>query len=291
MSIIQSTLVPIDTKVGVYMDGNKIDYGKRGIYDNKNQINDLTGREWKFSSRSVIPKSYPPDMQMQLRKQHGGQKPPKLCAELIKTFSKKGQLVLDPLMGVGGTLLGATLVERKAIGFEINERWINIYKQVCDLEGMEGQETRLGDCRLLMKNLKEKSIDFILTDVPYWNMDKLEKTRSSNSRKTNLSRFNGKGQQTHEEWLGEMKEIFEGCARVLKDKKYMAIFIGDMYRAGKYYMLSSDLAKKISEMEGLVLKANLIWYDVSKALHVYGYPFSFVPSMTHQNILVFRKEY
>jgi hypothetical protein len=34
----------------------------------------------------------------------------------------------------------------------------------------------------------------------------------------------------------------------------------------------------------------LIWYDVSKSLHIYGYQYEYIPSMIHQNILVFRKE-
>jgi len=60
-----------------------------GIYDLRNKLNDLTGKEWKFATRSVISKHYPPNMQMKLRRQHGGQKPPELCADLIKIFTKK----------------------------------------------------------------------------------------------------------------------------------------------------------------------------------------------------------
>jgi len=261
-----------------------------GIYDSRNEVNDLTGKEWKFATRSVISKQYPPNIQMKLRKQHGGQKPPVLCADLIKTFTKKDQKILDPLMGVGGTLLGASLCNREAIGFEINNKWINIYEKVCKLEGLKQQKTKEGDCKLLLKEIDKETIDFILTDVPYWNMDKLSQTRSKKSRKTNLNNFNGFHEQTKEEWLKDMKEIFKLCYLVLKPKKYLVIFIGDMYRAGKYHLLSAELAKEISEIKGLTLKANLIWYDVSKSLHIYGYPFSFVPSMIHQNILIFKKE-
>jgi DNA modification methylase len=263
-----------------------------GILDPRNNLNDLTGKEWKFSTRSVISKSYPPNMQMGLRKQHGGQKPPELCADLIKIFTKKNHIVLDPLMGVGGTLLGASLCNRQAIGFEITPEWIDIYKRVCELEGLKIQQTKQGDCKQLLRELEANGtkVDFVLTDVPYWNMDKLEQTRSKNARKTNLNHFNGFHKQTKEEWLEDMKEIFEKTNQVLKQNKYLAVFIGDMYREGEYHFLSGELAKKISEIKGLVLKANLIWYDVSKSLHIYGYPFSFVPSMIHQNILIFQKK-
>jgi DNA modification methylase len=76
----------------------------RGYYDIANQINDLTGKEWVFSTKSVIPKGYPPSYQQKLRNKHGGQKPPELCESLIRTFTKEGDRVLDPFCGVGGTL-------------------------------------------------------------------------------------------------------------------------------------------------------------------------------------------
>jgi len=266
------------------------DLGKRGFFDTRNSLNDLTGKEWKFMSKSVITRSYPLDFQHNLRKQHGGQKPPLLCADLIKTFTKKGETVLDPLMGVGGTLIGAAVCGRKSIGIEINKKWIDIYKQVCELENLEGHRTFCDDCRNILKKASSNSIDFILTDVSYWNMDKVEKTRSKVAAKSNLSRFNDNKIQTKQEWLDELTEIFDLCYRVLKNKKYLAIFIGDMYRGKEYHILSADLANAIKDETKFLLKANLVWYDVSKNLHVYGQPHAYIPSMIHQNILIFRKE-
>jgi len=77
---------------------------------------------------------------------------------------------------------------------------------------------------------------------------------------------------------------------VYKLDGYMAVFIGDMYADNRYFGLSGLLAERLSRIKGLVWKANLIWYDVSKKLHLYGYQYSYIPSMIHQNILVFRKE-
>jgi hypothetical protein len=62
-----------------------------------------------------------------------------------------------------------------------------------------------------------------------------------------------------------------------------------MYHSGRYHFLSSDLASALTGL-GLIPKANLIWYDVSKSLHIYGYQYEYIPSMIHQNILVFRKQ-
>src|SRR4030042_3096608 len=92
----------------------------RGFYSEKNRVNDLTGREWVFWTRSVITKPYPPSLQHKLRSLHGGQKPPELCRDILNLFTKKGDLVLDPFMGVGGVLLRS---EESRVGKECRSRW------------------------------------------------------------------------------------------------------------------------------------------------------------------------
>ena len=67
------------------------------------------------------------------------------------------------------------------------------------------------------------------------------------------------------------------------------VFIGDMYNNKEFHFLSSDVAQMLQRL-GLTMKANLVWYDVSKKLHIYGYQYEYIPSMVHQNILIFRKE-
>jgi DNA modification methylase len=262
---------------------------KKGIVAPNNKLNDLTGSEWKFATKSVINKPYPINMQHKLRSQHGGQKPPQLCADIISIFTKSGEKVLDPFGGVGGTLLGASLAGRKALGIELEPRWIEIYKEVCDLETLEEQDFLNGDSAEIAKKLTPESFDFILTDVPYWNIDKLKKTRSQLASASKLTEFNNQENQTKEQWLDDMQRVFDSVHPLLKSNKYMAVFIGDMYRESEYHILHAELAQRLQVTGNWVLKANLVWYDVSKSLHVYGYPAAFVPSMIHQNILILRK--
>jgi len=205
---------------------------------------------------------------------------------------------LDPFAGVGGTLLGASLCDRKAVGIEINKKWADIYNQVCKLENLDLQDMRVGDSKELLKKEKENTFDFILTDVPYWNMDKVSRSNGKFKKagqeakekiQSNLSRFNFEVSQTKNEWLKDMENIFSLSLPLLKHNGYLAVFIGDMYRNGKYHFLSSDLADVIEKV-GFTPKANLIWYDVSNKLQIYGYLYDFIPSMIHQNILIFKKQ-
>jgi DNA modification methylase len=271
----------------------------RGWYSEANRVNDLTGREWVFWSRSVITKPYPPNLQHALRNRHGGQKPPELCADLVRAFSKQGQSVLDPFMGVGGVLLGAAIAGRAATGIEINPEWIRIYREVCRLEGIAEQETITGDSADVLPTLAGRLFDLVLTDVPYWKMDRAPRSRgawkrvgepSRPARGSRLADFGSGAYADKEEWLSRMGEIFAGAAALLKPGGYLVTFIGDMYRDNEYHCLSAELAGALQRLPGLVWKANLVWYDVSKRLHLYGYQYSYIPSLIHQNILVFRRE-
>ncbi|OIB55802.1 DNA methyltransferase [Natrialba sp. SSL1] len=312
----------------------------RGIYDERNRVNDLTGKEWKYATKSVIAEGYPPAVQHDLRSEHGGQKPPRLCAELIGRFSKAGDTVLDPFAGVGGTLLGASFCEhegtglRDAIGFERTERWTEIYAQVLECENEERrargepelatQEMRHGDCADLIEEVDDDSVDLLLTDVPYWHMDELEQTRNVNeTRESKLGSFDvdeagdsgteaedeevtgdeaefagdaaettGDAAETatKDDWLADMATKFDRFTDAVAPDGHIVVFIGDMYRDQSYKFLSADLARAIESTAPVTLAANLVWYDPTKDLHVYGYPFSFVPSMVHQNILVFRPD-
>jgi DNA modification methylase len=271
----------------------------RGFYSESNRVNDLTGREWVFWTRSVITKPYPPDMHHSLRSRHGGQKPPGLCADLIRVFTKTGETILDPFMGVGGVLLGASLSGRKAVGVEIDARWIGIYREVCVKEGMEPQETVAGDARKTLAEMRDRSFDCVFTDVPYWKMDKAPRSRGTfkrvgeaarPARSSKLSPFAVEEYTSKADWLLHMQEVFTLAAGLLKHRGYLLSFIGDMYRENQYHCLSSELAQVISGIPDMVWKANIVWYDVSKKLHLYGYQYSYIPSLIHQNVLVFRKE-
>lgn len=58
--------------------------------------------------------------------EHPTQKPLDLCEYLIKTYSNKGDLILDPFSGSGTILLAALKNERNFIGFEIVEKYVTL---------------------------------------------------------------------------------------------------------------------------------------------------------------------
>ena len=271
----------------------------RGFYDLKNRLNDLTGKEWVFSTKSVIPKSYPPSFQHELRNKHGGQKPPELCAGIIKTFTKRNDIVLDPFAGVGGTLLGCAIAGRWGLGIEITREWIDIYREACRLEHVIPMPVIHADSATAVPALAAE-VDMVLTDIPYWAMDKVEKSKGTFKRaneapkgvysdKSKLTKFDDNGPKTKQEWLSMLKSVFTGCFSALRNKGYAAVFVGNMYNKGRFHYLTADVASLLQEI-GFIFKGEIIWYDVAKKLHLYGINYEWIPSMVHQSILIFRKE-
>ncbi|MHA2248128.1 MAG: DNA methyltransferase [Candidatus Hodarchaeales archaeon] len=257
---------------------------------------------------NIIHKSFPPSFDHKLRSEHGGMKPPELAQILIEKFSKRrDEVILDPFVGVGGTLLGASITGRKAIGIDINERWKTIYDQVSQNSGFTPQEYYIGDSQQLIdKVIVDNSIDLILTDVPFWAMDKLRKTRGRFSKAgeksrgklhTPLKRFNQSSILTIDEWLKLLKNVFTKCYPKLINGKYLVVFIGNMYRTleevrqnkerkvGKYLLLSAMLTKVLINI-GYHFEKEIIWYAPDKALHIFGYPYSYIPSVVHQSIVI-----
>lgn len=59
-------------------------------------------------------------------KYHPAQKPLNLISKYIRVLSKKGDLVMDPFLGSGTTALACVYLERKFIGFEIDNKYFDI---------------------------------------------------------------------------------------------------------------------------------------------------------------------
>ena len=68
-----------------------------------------------------------------------GRLKPSFAHFLIKTFSNKGELVLDPFCGIGTIVLEADLLGRKALGVDLNPYACIISKAKFDRRGLENE--------------------------------------------------------------------------------------------------------------------------------------------------------
>lgn len=270
-----------------------------------NKLNDLSGAEWSQFINSVFVTAYPTKGKEgyahEIRKIHPSPKPPQLMRDIISFFTKENEIVLDTFMGVGGTLLGASLCHRRAVGIELNQDYIDAYGLACDKLGLEKQKTICGDCIEVMKTESFKSLfekkpcSLILIDPPYGDMMRREKTGGSgiiNGREGTpfTDSIKDLGNMDKNSFLKSLKLSVELAAKFLKNQGYIVIFIKDTQPKNKELnMLHYDVAKDINSISNINYKGMKIWADQTAKLYPYGYPFSFVANQIHQYILVFRK--
>jgi DNA modification methylase len=277
-----------------------------GRQDPRNMLNDLSGAEWVFFLNSVEATAYPTrgpgSFAHDLRKIHPSPKPPQLMSKIIQFFSKKGGWVLDPFMGVGGTLLGAALCERHAAGIDLDERYIEAYTQVCTREHLAPQVTIHGDARAVAALVRAQpglpaQFDLLLTDPPYGNMLAREQTGEKKKRtgQSDPTPFTDQaadlGNLPLAEFLAALREVIASSLALLKPKGYCIVFCKDIQPTPAHHnMLHADVVEELLKIEGLAFKGYKIWYDKTPNLYPFGYPFSFVANQLHQYILIFRKE-
>jgi DNA modification methylase len=129
------------------------------------ELNELEGREWAQASRSV--EQYP-DVRSEKQREHGASFPQSLARQQIEIYTKSGELVIDPFVGVGTTLDACAELGRKGIGIDLNPRFVEIAR--LDLEGRAGaelQQVHEGDAQRLSAFIEPDSADFLLTSPPY----------------------------------------------------------------------------------------------------------------------------
>lgn len=284
-------------------NGRKKTNGK-GKYDKRNPLNELTGKEWLYFTNSVWITAFPPtagkDSGFDLRKIHPSPKPPELMKDIIAFFTKRNQLILDPFAGVGGTLIGASILEhpRKVVGIELNQDYVSAYENVCKELEIKPQKMICDDARNMLKHsaVNRKTFDLILTDPPYCNMMAQKKNGQKKKLygKNDASKYNESlddiGNLGYDDFLNELRDILALAVKKLKVKGYLVVFCKDLQPNHVPNLLHADMINKIIEIEGMRYRGMRIWHDQATDLYPFGYPFAFVMNQMHQYILIFRKE-
>ena len=124
---------------------------------------------------------------------------------LILRYSNPGEWVLDQFMGSGTTLVEAKLLNRNAVGVDINPQSVSISETNLQFQCETNSKifTRNGNATEL-HFIKDSHIDFICTHPPYANIIKYSKGIEGDISLLGVDEF-----------LAEMCKVAEESYRVL----------------------------------------------------------------------------
>lgn len=292
-----------------FMKTDEYSAAYNGVVDKRNTLNDLTGKEWLSETKSYLyQKGLGADSpEAQIEKLHPAPYSFQDVGHLIRFFTKEGMSVLDPFGGVGSTAKACEIDKRICTSIELSKKWHDLSIQRLEQEIGKGTSKKhvfiKGDsCKELLK-FQDESFDFMVTSPPYWGIlnkqdQKVKKNRVENNLETKYSESNEDlgNIDDYDTFLEKLvNEVFLQCARVIKEKKYMAIVVSDFRDGSEYISFHSDLIYKLNKAKipnggTLKLQGTKILLQNHKSLLPYGYPFAYVENIHHQYILIFRKE-
>lgn len=272
-------------------------------------LNDLSPKEWVQHTKSFL-------LQRGLGADHPETKYERLhpCSfsfqdaqHLIRFFTKQGQRVLDPMMGVASTLKACALSGRYGTGIDLKTQYC-LWGRERLQEEVPAKRLRQypqviinGDARDECATFPDDHFHFILTSPPYWKILSKEpdtKAMSSPAFEDDSLAYSDDPRdfgciEEYRNFLEQYTDLVFSWRRLVLPHRYIAIVVADFRHGSRLYPFHADLIEVIREthpVEGrqLVLQGITILAQNQKRLLAYGYPTAYVPNIHHHYVLIYR---
>lgn len=271
----------------------------------RNKLNDLSPKEWLKFQKSWFIHNPPPRRKDVLR--HPAKFPETLVQQFIEFFTKRGQVVLDPMVGTGSTLVAALRAGRSSYGIELNPGYADIARQIANEEhaalGENAEnliaKTITGDAACIDEHVSTHNIppiDYVITSPPYWDMLHARGARTQKKRRASpeLDVFYSDNPDDvgnlsdYDEFLDRLTRIYESLQPFIRPRAYLTIIVKNVKKGGKIYPLAWDLARRLGGT--YTLKDEKIWVQDNQRLAPYGMGNAWVSNTFHHYCLQFRNE-
>lgn len=231
--------------------------------------------------------------------------PISLPTHFIKLLTHEGELVLDPFVGIGTTLIACQDNNRNGIGFDLSEEYVKIAKNRLSqskLDSNTQQLTICDDAHNISKYLEQSTVSLCITSPPYANM--LNRPRLNKSIRGDL-RKNGQylkvqqysknpsdlGTMNHEQYCKALEEIYSGIFPLMRPKAHCMINVNDVWWENKRYLTHIYVIEALQKA-GFEFRNTFIWdkRDLVNNVGIFGWPNNFISlGATMEYILDFWK--
>ena len=253
-----------------------------------NHLSCITAKEWLKGQIGVWQFSYE-GRDIRDKKVHPATFPISLARKVIELFTHEGELVLDPFVGSGTTLVAASDANRNAVGFDLSKEYIQLCgERLTSLELFNNthQLAIQDDARNISNYLSEENLSLIFTSPPYANL--LNRKRKNKSRRNRKNEQLGKVEQYSqdardlgilelEHYTTAMGDIYEKLLPLLKPKAHCIINVSDMWWENQRITIHVSLIEELRK-RGYELRNIIIWdrTNIVNRLGIFGWPSNYI---------------
>lgn len=254
-----------------------------------NHLNCMTPKEWIKCQLGVWQFTYE-KRDIRDKSIHPATFPISLCKRIIELFTHRGQLVLDPFVGSGTTLIAANDLGRNAVGFDLQKAYIDLcatrLSENQNLFNDADQVAVQDDARNVALYLEPETVSLVWTSPPYANL--LNRKRKNKSRRNRLNEQYEKieqysqdprdlGTMELETYTRAMGEIFESILPLLKPKAHCVINVPDMWWEDERITIHVALIEELRR-RGYELRNVIIWdrTNVVNEIGIFGWPSNYI---------------
>ena len=248
----------------------------------------LPAKEWLKNQLGVWQFNYE-KRDIRDKKLHPATFPIALAKRIIEQFSHEGELVLDPFVGSGTTLVAAQDANRNAVGFDLSQEYIDLCEVRLSERPLfaEAQQVPIcDDARNIPDYLTEESLKLVFTSPPYANL--LNRERKNKSRRIRNNDQLGKIEQYSQDprdlgtmeldiYTKNMGDIFEKILPLLQTQAHCIINVPDMWWENKRITIHVALIEEL-RTRGFELRNIIIWdrTNVVNRIGIFGWPSNYI---------------
>jgi len=251
-------------------------------------INCMTPKEWLKSQLGVWQFFYE-GRDIRDKSVHPATFPISLAKQVIKLLSHQGELVVDPFIGSGTTMVAAQDLDRNCVGFDLQERYAELANSRVNTKNMFNKTRQIAVCedaRNIGNLLERESVKLILTSPPYANL--LNRKRKNKSRRHRNNGQLGKVEQYSqdprdlgtldiESYSKQMGDIFQSLLPLLKPKGHCVINVPDMWWENRRITIHVALIEELRK-RGYELRNVIIWdrTNLVNQIGIFGWPSNYI---------------
>lgn len=255
-----------------------------------NHINCLTPKEWLKNQLGVWEFNYE-SRDIRDKELHPATFPIALASRCIELFTHAGELVIDPFLGSGTTLIAARDNNRNAVGFDLKKDYIDLSLSRLSQQQLLSQTKQIAACddaRNISDYLEEETVSLIVTSPPYANLlnrERLNKSRRGNERQNNqYLKVEQYSQDARDlgtlglrEYALEMGNIFASLLPLLKPKGHCVINVPDMWWENERITIHIAVVEALREV-GYELRNIIIWdrRNIVNRIGIFGWPSNYI---------------